>query len=92
MSVLTFPRRKVHDQCMAVKTITIDLEAYEVLKRRKREGQSFSQVIEEHFGRRSTGADLLRLRPDATFSERTLEVLDEVVAERQRDLLEPVKV
>ncbi len=46
---------------MAVKTITIDMEAYEVLSRFKRDGKSFSQVIKDELGARRTGRDLMRV-------------------------------
>lgn len=70
---------------MAVKTITIDLEAYEALARRKRKGESFSRVIKEHFGRRSTGRDLNALLPAVHLSAGTLGKLDELIAGRRRD-------
>lgn len=63
---------------MAVKTITIDLEAYEALARRKQPGRSFSQVIKEHFGGGSTGRDLLAAVRRLTLSE---DVLDAMTAE-----------
>jgi predicted CopG family antitoxin len=75
----------VHDQCMAVKTITIDLEAYALLARQKREGQSFSQVVKEHFGPQPTaGRFLARLR-GVRPSEAGLDAMDKVVRRRRRD-------
>ena len=77
---------------MAVKTITIDLEAYEVLARYKRAGQSFSQVIKERLGTSSTAADLLRLAPRAHLGQDALDAVDRVVARRRRDLARAPKL
>lgn len=79
---------------MAVKTITIDMEAYELLARHKAQGQSFSQVIKAHFGEQPTAGRLLaRLRtmrpgtrdPDDDFHAQVTKII------RERKL-DPVRV
>lgn len=70
---------------MAVKTITIDMDAYERLSRMKREGQSFSQVIKElvpPVG--STAGDLLAALEGVDVSESTLDAIDRVVEGRAK--------
>jgi predicted CopG family antitoxin len=67
---------------MATKTISIDLEAYEALRRRKRGNQSFSEVIKEHFLRRSTAADLLQAVRDIQVDPSTLDAVEEIIRER----------
>jgi len=71
---------------MAVKTITIDLEAYEVLSRHKKRGQSFSQVIKEHLGRRHRVADLLRAAPSLRLAPDTLAAVEKQIRARKRHL------
>lgn len=77
---------------MAVKTITIDLEAYEALARRKRKGDSFSRVIKEHFGRRRTGRDLAALLGTLRLAEDTLAAAEKLVRERRRDRARAVRL
>jgi len=69
---------------MAVKTITIDLEAYEALARHKRRGESFSQVIKAHFGRRRTGRGLKEILQRVRLSAATVDRIEAVVKSRGR--------
>lgn len=78
----------VHDPCMAVKTITIDIEAYEALARYKHQGESFSQVIKSHFGRRRTGRGLKQILGQVRLSGTTVDRIEAVVKARRRS---PVK-
>jgi predicted CopG family antitoxin len=72
---------------MAVKTITIDLEAYDILSRQKRPGQSFSQVIKAHFGRRLTAKDLSQsLAREAPPGADLVEALESQIRHRRKDL------
>lgn len=75
----------MHDLCMAIKTISLDMEAYEALARHKRKGDSFSRVIKEHFGRRKTGRDLARLVGEVKLSDETLKEITALVRARKRD-------
>jgi predicted CopG family antitoxin len=75
----------VHDPCMAVKTITIDLEAYEILSRRKRAGQSFSKVIKEQLGTGKTGADLRTVLKRVRLLPQTLDRVEAQLRERRRN-------
>jgi predicted CopG family antitoxin len=82
---LTLRIWSVHDKCMAVKTITIDMEAYELLSRHKRGGLSFSEVIKKHFGSQPTAARFRELLKSARLSEATLDAVDQQVAARQKE-------
>ena len=70
---------------MAVKTITIDMEAYELLCRHKRRGLSFSQVIKQHFGPQPTAARFRELVRSARLSEATLDAVEQQVAARRKN-------
>jgi predicted CopG family antitoxin len=69
---------------MAVKTITIDVEAYALLASRKREGESFSQVIKTHFGPQPTAGRLLSRIRSLRVSASALDLMERQVQARKR--------
>lgn len=70
---------------MVRKTITIDTEAYDALRRHRGPGESYSDVIKRHFLGRGTGKDLAGIVAGLDMSEHTLDQVDRLVAARSRD-------
>jgi predicted CopG family antitoxin len=77
---------------MAVKTITIDMEAYGLLARDKREGQSFSQVIKARFGVQPTAGRFLARARAVRLSASTLDAIDRQVQARKREPARAVRL
>ncbi|MGH7335661.1 MAG: antitoxin VapB family protein [Candidatus Rokuibacteriota bacterium] len=77
---------------MAVKTITIDLAAYEILSRHKRPGESFSDVIKQQLGKGLTARDLRAVIRRARVGEDTLEAIDVAIRSRRRSPAHPPKL
>ena len=76
---------------MAVKTITIDLEAYEALAKRKRANESFSQVIKRTFSEeRYTAKHLLESLADVSLSEEALDRIEEIRRRNESEYPEDV--
>jgi len=76
---------------MGVKTITIDLEAYGLLARHKREGQSFSQAIKAHFGPQPTAGRFLARVRSIRVDARTLDAAERLVHARRSERARAVK-
>ena len=77
---------------MAVKTITIDLAAYEILARHKGPGQSFSDVIKERLGRQFTGKDLRTIVARVRVSDHVLDAIDARVRARRGDRARSIRL
>jgi predicted CopG family antitoxin len=71
---------------MAVKTITIDMDAYEMLAERKRPGESFSRVIKRIAGdERYSAHNLLAHLAEIALSNEALAAVDALVRDREKD-------
>jgi len=73
---------------MAVKTITVDLDAYRLLAADKAEGESFSMVIKRRFRPERTARALLNHLDMLSLAEETLDRIDALIASRADHLAE----
>jgi predicted CopG family antitoxin len=78
---------------MAVKTITIDLEAYDALVKNKKGNESFSQVIKRTFKEeRYTAKHLLENLSGLSLSDEALEHIEEIRHRHESEYPESVKL
>jgi|WetSurMetagenome_2_1015567.scaffolds.fasta_scaffold73117_2 predicted CopG family antitoxin len=69
---------------MPVKTITIDMEAYDLMAAEKRNNESFSRVIKRKFRRASTAKILFDRLDEVCLSASTLNNLDKILKARSK--------
>jgi predicted CopG family antitoxin len=67
---------------MAVKTITIDIEAYDLLAAEKRDDESFSRLIKRKFHRANTAKVLLERLDEVCLSDSSLRNVAKIVRAR----------
>ena len=83
----------MHAKCIAVKTITIDMESYSLLASRKRNGESCSKVIKRTIGEEGkTGGNLLLRLKDLAVSDDFLSHMENIIAERNTNFPDDVKI
>ena len=75
-----------------VKTITIDMEAYDLLAGEKRRSESFSRVIKRKFRKANTARVLLERLDEVCLSDSTLKSLDKIVRARADSMAESAKL
>lgn len=71
---------------MAVKTITIDMEAYKLLSSEKKSKESFSKVIKRRLKPAHTAENLLMNLNRVSLSDSTLDKLEELLQVRQESM------
>jgi predicted CopG family antitoxin len=70
---------------MAVKTITIDMEAYDLLVSRKRPGESFSKVIKRTLRAKTcTAGEFLDSLDTVQLDDETLDLVDRRIRDRNK--------
>ena len=72
---------------MAVKTITIDMEAYNILKAHKKGKESFSQAIKRILKKNKSASHLLKNISKVNFSDETLQMVEKLIQDRNNSYL-----
>ena len=73
---------------MAVKTITIDMEAYTLLSEEKRGNESFSKVIKRTLKRKRKTAKVLLANLDSlVLEENTLDSIEGIIKSREDSVI-----
>jgi len=72
---------------MAVKTITIDIEAYNILYNQKKKGESFSQVIKRRLKKNSTAKNVIHNLKKYALSNECIEKIDNIVKRRKDSII-----
>ncbi len=73
---------------MAVKTITIDMAAYSLLKAEKKNSESFSKVIKRRLKPENTAMRLLAELDTICLEKNTLDSIEQIVKDRSLDYID----